>query len=190
MKNRSAFLCSVSLGAAISSSAILVYSHVVAKPWWLSSEHAAAGWTIYPPLSALPQAIPGPGPEEWLSLMLYPGLFQAASVAAVVSMVFLFGALIVRKRLLLQDRPSAKYFFWPIFFLLPVAIHTVGKDYRNFQAAQRTDGGNYEAQAGNEYRVYGHGNLTDSMADSVSALRMQASDDSTEVVDDASDVSK
>jgi heme/copper-type cytochrome/quinol oxidase subunit 1 len=80
------------VGAAAASLGIIVVAHAgFSATYWLQS--GAPGWTIYPPLSALPQAIAesSVNPFEY---SMYIGLVTAALVAGVVALGALVAGLI------------------------------------------------------------------------------------------------
>lgn len=77
----------VALGAGWAGVLLLALSWVIAgKPFWVSLLDGTGGWTIYPPLSALPQTIPGsPAPalkQDVLAPLVCIGLFLAGWLRA------------------------------------------------------------------------------------------------------------
>lgn len=124
--NKGKYLLLIALGAAIVSAVIILVSHYfIPKPPWAYA-NPTQGWTIYPPLSALPQAIPhreGPTFEEYIS---YMGLLMGASIAASVALLlWLLGGLAARfnpgeQRLALRIKVV------PILLLMPCVVHVVG----------------------------------------------------------------
>jgi hypothetical protein len=144
------------MGAAVASAGIIAYSHILTKPWWLTKQPMAAGWTIYPPLSALPQA-DVPDLLDFNNLVLYPGLLRAACLAGGLALLLLLASRIAARTLPADGRLTWKKMILPIVFLLPVSFHFAGEQYYTHQLTQTINGGNYEVQEGGIYKVFGHG---------------------------------
>jgi SNF family Na+-dependent transporter len=119
------YLLFIALGAAVVSIVMILISHgFLPRPPW-SYDHPAQGWTIYPPFSALPQAIPhreGPTFEEY---MAYMGLLVGATIASMVALLFwLIGLFLARFKF--GEQTSVWLKILPILLLLPCGIHLVG----------------------------------------------------------------
>ncbi|MDF7811656.1 hypothetical protein [Hymenobacter sp. YC55] len=86
---------------------------------WLEIVDGSSGFTLYPPFSALPQAIPGrrEASEHLIS----------ATVCGVVFFGFWLIALLQRRR---QKDKGARLLFWlSLFLIFPLGIHIGGTVY-------------------------------------------------------------
>ena len=96
------------------------------------------GWTIYPPLSALPQAIPydniNPDPFEYL---VYMGSLTSAAVAGGLSLGCLLASAVVRRRHAAETAQRMLPLWLPVALLLPLAVHLIGWGYRAYRAQQQ-----------------------------------------------------
>ncbi|GAA4356904.1 hypothetical protein GCM10023185_21190 [Hymenobacter saemangeumensis] len=162
-----------SLGAAAANCLLIAATMLwLGKPWWLTKQ-PAYGWTIYPPLSALPpeqalQADPILGPYYTI---LYNGMLFAAVVMGALALAMWLLALYYRLRSGAQQR----FFAVPVLLLIPLLVHMLGFTYQLYRTP--TTNFNYEELAGNEFRVYGQGRP---QPDSVKYQVDSSSSDSTE----------
>ncbi|TGE18039.1 hypothetical protein [Hymenobacter elongatus] len=94
------------------------------KPPWTYDQ--AIGWTIYPPLSALPQAIPasvGPTTQEHYT---YTGLLWGAGIASVVALVCWLSGLLSLVFRPNQEKAASRLKIVVPLLLVPCAIHLTG----------------------------------------------------------------
>lgn len=92
---------------------------VLGKPYWLILLSGETGWTIYPPLSALPHHLPGN--DESIRELL---------VASVCGGLFLAGWLRAwRQHRRTAAAGSARWFWWSLLLLLPLFIQVSGISY-------------------------------------------------------------
>ncbi|RSK49913.1 hypothetical protein [Hymenobacter rigui] len=92
---------------------------VLGKPSWLHLLTDDVGWTIYPPLTALPQAWPGGDDSlrECLEAVICGSLFLAGW----------FRAWRLRRRNALPD--GNRWFRWSLLLLLPLLVQLGGNVY-------------------------------------------------------------
>ncbi|PJJ60498.1 hypothetical protein [Hymenobacter chitinivorans] len=128
-------------GAALVSVVCIALSHgVLPRPPWTYSQ-PIGGWTIYPPLSALPQARPeqmGPTMEEFFA---YAALWVGACLAAVVTLLlWLPGLVLVRAYASTTvQRVSPWLKALPALLLIPCAVHVVGMIHLLQKSEQETE---------------------------------------------------
>ncbi|KAA9325824.1 hypothetical protein F0P96_18825 [Hymenobacter busanensis] len=152
-----------SLGAAVAAFGAIVVSYI----WfdgalWLRGAELQ-GWTIYPPLSALPQAIPESENSNPFSFMMYVGTLSASAAAGVFSL--LFWAVAFRGRLALREAGFSPALAWlPLLLLGPTVLHGASVVYRQYGNATKADQLTSERQVGNVYEVFGTGPMPDSVA--------------------------
>jgi heme/copper-type cytochrome/quinol oxidase subunit 1 len=122
----------LALGAALVSCLIIAASHCwqFYPPW--ANEQFGKGWTIYPPLSAIPQAIPEQGVtmEQYYG---YLGLLAGATVAAAVAVLFWLANMVASKSADKQPR-AVVVTLLPLLLLVPCIIHLVGTKRANDQS--------------------------------------------------------
>ena len=125
-------------GTAVASAVIILVSHIfLPRPPWAYA-HPVQGWTIYPPLSALPfseaaQLTPV-HPSSWQYAAYNGQLTAATGVAGVALLFWLVGMLLIRFSPG-QQRPTLSRRLLPLLWLLPCAVHLIGMWY-SFPSSQ------------------------------------------------------
>ena len=125
-------------GAAAASAVIILISHFfLPRPPWAYA-HPVQGWTIYPPLTALPLSeaaqLTPVHPSSWQYAAYDGQLAAAAGVAGVALLFWLVGMLLIRFSPG-QQKPALSRRLWPLVLLLPCAVHLIGMWY-SFPSSQ------------------------------------------------------
>jgi heme/copper-type cytochrome/quinol oxidase subunit 1 len=121
--------------AAAVAFAIIAVAHLwFSASFWLLND--SDSWTIYPPLSALPQAHPYQRPDP-LGYLVYFGTLMGALVAGGLSMSCLLVSGVLRRRQRGGIYEPKLPLWLPLILLLPLTIHVMGWGYHAYKAAQR-----------------------------------------------------
>jgi heme/copper-type cytochrome/quinol oxidase subunit 1 len=121
MENKWRFTWLFALGAGWSGVLIVIASYLfITEPIWEQIiDGGSSGWTIYPPLSALPQAIPGT--KQVTQLLL------STILCGSIFLGFWLLALLQRRHQI--DKRSGHWFWLSLLLLVPMVVHIGGNIY-------------------------------------------------------------
>jgi multisubunit Na+/H+ antiporter MnhG subunit len=130
------------LGAGFASGGIILMSHLLlGKPQWWKVLLEEGGYTIYPPLSALPQTTPGCLASVFGIMVGYPDLLAGAVLCGLLFVGAWLATLLFSK----LDNSKLSYGFWlSVLLLVPVGSHLYGQarfaaEYQKSQQAIQDD---------------------------------------------------